>query len=370
MRLFTCLLVLSVFSLFCSCSDPAPASLENATIDLQPKPVNKSASERPAIWCWDTWSKDKDYESMLRKMKAHGMTGLLLNATAEGYKAVVPIAQKHGIELHAWLWILNNRKIAKQHPEWLSVNRNGESIRDRKAYVDYYQFLCPAIPGVRDSIYAQVDSILQIEGVAGISCDYTRYVDVILPETLQPNYGLVQDKEYPEWDYGYHPYMIEKFMKEYGYDPRDQVEPAFDWKWVTFRYEQVNEIVNKLAVIAQMHGKEISASPFPSPTVARRICKQDWANWNLDFVFPMVYYGFYGGTDEEWIAACVRESKSAMDDRDAEVYAGFFVPDHLNDTIPLSKAWEIARQHGASGISVYDFNSITDEQWEMIREFK
>ncbi|MCB0706799.1 MAG: family 10 glycosylhydrolase [Saprospiraceae bacterium] len=360
---------LSLFSLLFLVPACQPA-IEESSPPVETKQdtfKSKTAVDRPHIWCWDTYSEEKDYDAMLQKMVAHGMTGLLLNASVEGYKKVVPLAEKHGIELHAWLWILNNHKIADQHPEWLSVNRAGYSLAEKKAYVDYYKFLCPAIPEVREAIYSQVEEILSIEGVHGISCDYTRYVDVILPENLQPNYGIVQDKEYPEWDYGYHPFMIEKFMAEYGYDPRNQVEPAFDINWSTFRYKQVNEIVNELANRAHALGKEISASPFPSPTVARRICKQDWGNWDLDFVFPMVYYGFYGGTDKKWIGDCIREGKTAMAHQEAEIYAGFFVPDHLNDSIPLNTAFNIAIENGASGISVYDFNAITDAQWELIK---
>jgi hypothetical protein len=355
---FLRLLPFVMLFLACSPNPPAPEALDNFKL--------KTDDERPRIWCWDTYNPEKDYNAILQKMVAHGMTGLLLKADVEGYQKVAPIAEEKGVELHAWMWILNNPKIAKDHPEWLSVNREGYSLAEKKAYVDYYKFLCPAIPEARAAIYEQVGEILDIEGVHGISCDYTRYVDVVLPETLQPKYGIVQDKEYPEWDYGYHPFMIEKFKKKYGYDPREQVEPAFDLNWSQFRYEQVNEIVNELVEQAHAKGKEVSASPFPSPTVARRICKQDWKNWNLDFVFPMTYYGFYGGTDQQWIADCIKESKAAMEAQQAEVYAGFYLPDHRNDTLDLVTAAQSAINNKASGISVFDLNAMDEFSWAAI----
>lgn len=38
---------------------------------------------------------------------------------------------------------------------------------------------------------------------------------------------------------------------------------------------------------------KVTAAVFPTPEVARRNVRQDWVNWNLTGVFPMVYHGFY-----------------------------------------------------------------------------
>ena len=37
--------------------------------------------------------------------------------------------------------------------------------------------------------------------LTGIRLDYIRQLDVILASGLQPSYGIVQDREYPEYDY-------------------------------------------------------------------------------------------------------------------------------------------------------------------------
>ena len=81
----------------------------------------------------------------------------------------------------------------------------------RPAYVDYYKFMCPALPEVREFIKKKIEAYCEVEGLNGIAIDYNRFVDVILPTTLWPKYGIVQDQEYPQWDFGYHPAMIEKF---------------------------------------------------------------------------------------------------------------------------------------------------------------
>ena len=155
----------------------------------------------------------------------------------------IPIARKHGIEVYAWLWTMNlehdRDKILAEHPDWFSVNRNGKSLADTTAYVDYYKFLCPALPEVREFIREKIKSYCEVEGLNGIAIDYNRLVDVVLPTTLWPHYGIVQDREYAAWDYGYHPAMLEKFKSRYGYDPREQQDPSADIKWRQFRCDQI-----------------------------------------------------------------------------------------------------------------------------------
>ena len=58
---------------------------------------------------------------------------------------------------------------------------------------------------------------MEIEGLESVHLDYVRFPDVILGADLQPKYGIVQDKELPEYDYGYHPIArknLKKFLKK------------------------------------------------------------------------------------------------------------------------------------------------------------
>ncbi len=76
----------------------------------------------------------------------------MLNAqTPDDYRKAIPVAEKYGIEVYAWLWTLNlehdRDKIIGEHPEWLSMNRKGESLACTKAYVNSYKFMCPALNG-------------------------------------------------------------------------------------------------------------------------------------------------------------------------------------------------------------------------------
>ena len=144
--------------------------------------------------------------------------------------------------------------------------------------------LCaPPLPEVREFIKKKIEAYCEVEGLNGIAIDYNRFVDVILPTTLWPKYGIVQDQEYPQWDFGYHPAMIEKFKAAYGYDPREQEDPSQDEKWLQFRCDQITEVANMIADVVHSYGKKMAASPFPTPKMASKMVRQDWGNgiWTL-----------------------------------------------------------------------------------------
>lgn len=326
-------------------------------------------AELPKYWLWSGYNESQNWEERCAKMQKAGFKGLLLGASEEGYKKVIPIAAKYGIDVHAWLWILNtSNAVAEEHPEWMSVNRNGKSLAEEKAYVDYYKFMCPILPEVREYIRASMDKICKIEGLKGISLDYCRYVDVILPEALWVNYGIVQDKEYAEWDYGYHPAMIEQFKKENGYSPLDKEDPSQDSVWRQFRERQITEVANMVAKVARDNGKMISASPFPSPSVAKQICRQDWGNWELDMAFPMIYYKFYI-KQLDWVAERMKENVAIPRFKDA-IYCGIYTEDFkVEGADKIEDQMRVAIENGAKGVAIYDYNGLTEEMWSAIGEF-
>lgn len=257
---------------------------------FMPAGNNVTVKQYPMFWTWLDYRPGMNFDSVCQVMNDIGMDGIMLNApTPDDYRIAIPIARKHGIEVYAWLWTMNlehdRDKILAEHPDWFSVNRNGKSLADTTAYVDYYKFLCPALPEVREFIREKIKSYCEVEGLNGIAIDYNRLVDVVLPTTLWPHYGIVQDREYAAWDYGYHPAMLEKFKSRYGYDPREQQDPSTDIKWRQFRCDQITEVANMIAGVVHSYGKTMAASPFPTPKMASRMVRQDWGKWNLDIVF-------------------------------------------------------------------------------------
>ena len=298
-----------------------------------------------------------NFDSICAVMKGTGLDGVILNApTPDDYRKAIPLAHKHGLEVYAWLWTMNlehdRKEIVEKHPEWFSVNRKGESLADTKAYVDYYKFMCPALPEVREHIKKKIEAYCEVEGLNGIAIDYHRFVDVILPTTLWPRYGIIQDREYPEWDYGYHPYMIELFKEKHGYDPRESKDPSTDELWLQFRCDQITEVANEIAEIVHAHGKIMAASPFPTPAMSRRMVRQDWGKWNLDIVFPMVYYNFYT-EDVSFISDCTIENVRDKNEM-TTLYCGMSA---INGPA-MFESMDAAFNNGAEGIAIFTINSL------------
>jgi hypothetical protein len=327
----------------------------------------KVEKEYPMFWTWLDYRPGMNFDSICTVMNNTGIDGVMLNApTPDDYRKAIPIAHEHGIEVYAWLWTMNlehgRDSIVKAHPEWQSVNRKGESLADTRAYVDYYKFMCPALPEVREFIKNKVTAYCEVEGLNGIAIDYHRFVDVILPTTLWSRYGIVQDKEYPEFDYGYHPEMLRLFKEEYGYDPLEQEDPSADENWLQFRCDQITEVANMIAEVVHAHGKVMAASPFPTPKMARKMVRQDWGKWNLDIVFPMVYHNYYTG-DVSFIADCAMENvrdKNAM----TTPYCGMTA----TNGPAMFDCMNAALKNGAEGIAIFTIGGLRSP--EIRQQFK
>ena len=266
-----------------------------AALSCRPK-----AEEYPMFWTWLEDIPSVDVEAAFAHMEEAGLDAVMLHAASvEDYVKDVELAREHGIKVYAWVWTLNpprqeRPQMLQEHPDWFSVNRRGESVAETKAYVNSYKFLCPALPEVREYLEKKVEEICAIDGVEGICLDYCRLIDCVLPISLAYNYNLKQDTEvWPEYDYGYHPAMIELFMKQYGYDPREQEDPSRDAKWCAFRSTQITEVANMMCEVAHKAGKKVTASPFAAAGLANFMVFQDWPQWDLDMVHPMAYTDFY-----------------------------------------------------------------------------
>ena len=259
--------------------------------------------ERPAPPMFWTWLEDgpgMDMEAAFARMEEAGLDAVMLHAaSADDYRRNIEIARRHGIAVYAWVWTLNppsedRAALLEAHPDWFDVNRKGESLAAHKAYVNSYKFLNPAVPEVQDYLAQRIRDICAIDGIEGVCLDYCRLVDCVLPISLAYNYDLVQDGEVlPEYDFGYHPAMTDRFRATFGYDPRSVADPSRDERWCRFRCDVVTEAANRMAHEAHACGKTVMASPFATEKVAEFMVFQRFRDWDLDYVFPMVYTDFY-----------------------------------------------------------------------------
>jgi hypothetical protein len=77
----------------------------------------------------------------------------------------------------------------------------------------------------------------------------------------------------------------------------------------------------------------------------------------------MIYQSFYQESIE-WIGECVRENIHAVRQ---PIVAGLFMP-ALVAPGKLTEAVQLAQHHGAKGISMFDYRSISETQWTEIGE--
>lgn len=303
-------------------------------------------------WVWENLNKnlsDKELEEKYKSFYKAGIRGVFFEHDSERH---FRIAKKAGLETHRWIWTLNRvgKSLLEAHPEYYALNRNGESCADTPPYVEYYRWLCPSKPEVKEYLTEQVKSILEKDYVDGIHLDYIRYCDVILPVNLWEKYGIEQIRELPEYDFCYCETCREKYKEKSGIDPLDLEFPSQSPSWRRFRYEQINNIVNHLATTARKNKKAVTAAVFPTPEIARRNVRQDWTNWDLDAAYPMIYHGFYK-ENIAWIGEAVEEGMNAVNGK-FPIYAGLFLPD-FNTNNEIEQGIRIAMKNGASGVSLF-----------------
>jgi uncharacterized lipoprotein YddW (UPF0748 family) len=281
---------------------------------------------------------------------------------AEWLEMALPLAKDAGLELHAWMWtmVCLVPEIVSKHPDWYNVNAKGESAATKPAYVDYYKFMDPARPEVREFVRDTVRELASIPGLTGINLDYVRHPDAILPSGLWSKYGIVQDKVYPAYDYGYTDYSRAKFKAQHGVDPFTLKDPESDAAWMQYRLDSVVDLVNDYLVpAAHAGGKNITADVFPGPSRARVMVRQDWGRFKLDAFLPMLYHAFYE-TGPEFVKTYTEEAVRTVK---APVYSGLYV-DPLSDE-ELARTIRMALDGGAAGVSIFDAGAMTPARWSV-----
>jgi uncharacterized lipoprotein YddW (UPF0748 family) len=343
--------------------------------------LNREKGREFKNWAWITTDleiKDGEWQTKFATMRQAGIDAILpeifksryayyasrhLPVGGEWLERILPLAKNEGLEVHAWMWTMpcNIPQIQDDNPEWFCINGNGESSLVKPAYVDYYKFLCPNRIEVQDFIQKRVNELASYDDLDGIHLDYIRYPDVIIPEALQPKYNIIQDREYPEYDYCYCDVCRAKFKEKEGIDPLELEDPSQNEQWRQFRYDSITSLVNdKLVPIVKQHDKQVTAAVFPNWEMVR----QQWMVWDLDAFLPMLYHNFYNG-NMEWIKTHTRKFVSVLAGR-APLYSGLFVP--ALDPDELAQAVQASQDGGAEGIALFHANALDEKHWHKLRD--
>ncbi len=325
---------------------------------------------------------DQELKDQFTDLKTKGIDGLMYNGGQDPstYARVGKIAKDSGLEFHAWIPTMVQRENPKLKPEWYAVNGVGESAFDKPAYVDYYKFLCPSRPEVYQFLSEMYGTVATVESVDGIHLDYIRFPDVILARGLWDKYGLVMDKEYPQFDYCYCEKCVGDFKEKTGIDIKAVEDPSQVEEWKQFRYDLITDIVNRLADDVHAKGKKINAAVFPGPnSIAKKIVRQEWDKWNIDAFYPMNYNDFYL-EGPEWVGEVTGEAVSSINNR-VPVFSGLFIcpnPENKKSEhdpenhglVPeeLEMAIRTSMENGAAGICLFTPDRMTEADWTVFEE--
>ncbi len=334
---------------------------------------SESTTHKPATtdWAWMYITpefSENNWKSELKTMKNAGIDGILLLKRSEEpaeYERVARLIKGAGLAIHAWIPVVNPHgadSLETAHPDWYQINREGKSCLDHPPYIPGYKWLCPNHPDAREYLVNEMDRLASLEYLDGVHLDYIRFPDVILPVGIQPKYDLVQDHEFPEFDFCYCDHCKEKFKSLTGIDPMDLEDPPANEAWVNFRYESINSLVNQIADRVHSHGKELTAAVFPTPDLAKQLVRQDWTTWELDAVMPMLYHQYYF-EPLSWIETATREGVDALNSN-TSYYSGLFINEI--ESKEFASVVDYAAKGGAKGICLFNANGMSKRQWRAL----
>ena len=329
--------------------------------------VIRAGSRSFRMWTWVRGNGERTADEWLAhfsRLHDAGISGVLVSGSSD---QAIEAARSVGLEFHRWIWVLNRSGdtwVKEEHPEWFTVSREGKSSLEYPPYVGYYNWVCPTRPAVREYLRTVVERIAGMPGVDAVHLDYIRQSDVILPVGLWPRYGLVQDQEYPQFDFCYCDVCRNAFYAQSGKDPLELQDPPSDLEWREFRWNSLTQLVTILADAVHGRGKRISAAVFPTPTIARDLVRQAWERWPVDAVFPMIYHAFYN-RPVDWIGDATAEGVTALGGR-RPLYSGLYLPDLSPEQ--LGEAAASVREAGAAGVSMFESEGLSDDHVRSLRE--
>ena len=137
-------------------------------------------------------------------------------------------------------------------------------------------------------------------------------------------------------------------------------------EWNQYRCDAISKLVQDLKKIVHSEKMFLSAAVFPYPKMSSAMVRQDWSSWDLDMICPMNYHHFY---DEniEWIGKSVASGIKYLKP-ESKYLSGIFIG-ALNQNDLKSTVIECVK-NGASGVSIFSANGITNSHLKVIKSFQ
>lgn len=215
-------------------------------------------------------------------------------------KAFIDACHKRDMELHVWMPIFyvghkdgknDFLSVAKQKPEWLSVNNKGGNYSDEDEAS--FQLLNPANPEVTEFLLETYRYILNKYNIDGFELDYIRYY-----------------KRTTACDFGYDEITTKAFKEKYGVEPKYDQKASYWNDWVAFRTQYITDMVEKVKNLVNEVRPSVllSAAVVPKSEDAYNNVYQNYMNWidngYLNLLHPMSYGDGFEDEIEAQIKHC------------------------------------------------------------------
>ena len=362
-------------------NQPRPDSLkimsalqESKRLFYQSYPSKKG--ELRAVWYHIRAKKPEELEQAVKQMKELGVNVICPETIYGGYAIypnahpdlpqnpqfigwdplaeLVRLSQKYEMKLIPWVWVFfvgrENSPLVNSKADWLAVNYSGQHASEMEKG---YHFFCPARDHVHNfwlQVYRTMLSRYQLDG---LQLDYIRY-----PVSMPYDKGFC-----------YCEHCRKQFTLDYLVDPL-AIDPENDaqiWKkWQLFREKQVTRFVAKVhrLISSEFTQVKLSADVFPDIKESRQLKMQNWGYWlkkgYLQEIFTMSYTPDVQTVQQE---ACYLKTVLPQD---VQGYVGLGPYQKFSAEILLDEIQQV-RQAGHSGVCLFEFGSLTEEQKEALK---
>lgn len=220
-------------------------------------------------------------------------------ALDSGYDSLadfIKVAHENGMKVIPSIAIGPINKLAKEHPEWVTRDRNGKPSTETGP-----TSLAFSYPEARAAKIANLIDLIKGYEVDGIVLDYCRY-----PEHTKT----------PETAYGYYGYdepLVKACQEIYGFDPRKETLNSQRWHLFSqLRMDSVTAFVMELRAEMKKSGKNVSLIAFgdTDPVLEANCCGRDYASWSRKGLVDAFLAGSYTETPETMgkVLAKIREA--------------------------------------------------------------
>ncbi len=274
-----------------------------------------------------------------------------------GYDALadfIKVAHENGMKVIPSIAIGPINKLAKEHPEWVTKDRNGKPSTETGP-----TSLAFSYPEARAAKIANLMDLIKGYDVDGVVLDYCRY-----PEHTKT----------PETAYGYYGYdepLVKACQEIYGFDPRKEVLNSPRWYLFSqLRMDSVTAFVMELRAEMKKTGKNLSLIAFgdTDPVLEAHMCGRDYASWSKKGLVDAFMAGSYTETPAN-MAKTLAKIREAIGPK-MKMYPSLTpFNDHITSESQMLEMAKICLEAGSDGLWIYRDDYMEKHNlWDALRK--